>query len=371
MDIHVLSARQRTILKDGFALFLCLLFGEQLLFNSSVITTSVRSSLALCVDTVIPSLFCFMVLTSFLSGTNLSRILSLPLLPVTRFLCLPADCGSILLMSLLGGYPVGIKALTDAYQSKQMDEKLLKRMALFCCCPAPSFVIVAVGKRLLGSQTAGILLYSSQVLAALFLGLVTSVLSVGGTRNSICRYLRKPMNKSYGKAIVESVLFTSQTLLSMCGYILLFGAFSALLEQTALPKEAVSLFSAFLEITNGCVQVAGLSLPYKISILSFFLSFGGLSVLFQLKSILGETPCSLRQLFLGRLLHGICSSVFSWILLQSFPQALEAFTPSGKPVPITDSYTPLLTGCLIGMMLILLTSMERGTERENKSSRLR
>lgn len=354
-------------LPDCLMLLLCLIFGEQLLFNSSVISESIRSSLILCVDTVIPSLFCFMVLTSFLSATNLGKLLSIPLLPLTKLLCLPADCGSTLLMSFLGGYPVGVKTLRDKWEQGKIDENLLKRLAFFCVCPAPSFVIITVGCRFLNNQASGFLLYGAQVLAALFLALVSSVSAAAQSKKELYRFLRQPSHQSYSSALVNAVVFSSQTLLSMCGYILLFGVFSTLLTQSPLPAAVVSLFSAFLEITGGCTHLMELNSPYLLSIFSFFLSFGGLSVLFQLKNILGDCPCSTRWLFLGRICHGLCSAILTAILSQCFPQTISVFTTNDSPIPLTDPSTPLLSGCLIGMILILLSVMERGIRKKKQN----
>lgn len=352
---------------DCIMLLLCLIFGEQLLFNSSVISESIRSSLTLCVNTVIPSLFCFMVLTSFLSATKLGKLLSIPLFPLTKLLCLPANCGSVLLMSFLGGYPLGIKMLRDSWEQGKMDEKLLKRFTLFCVCPAPSFVIITVGCRFLNNQASGFLLYGAQVLAALFLALVSSVPVAAQSKKELYRFLQPTHYPSYSSALVNAVVFSSQTLLAMCSYVVLFGVFSTLLAQSPLPEAMVSLLSAFLEITGGCIQLKELSVPYLLSIFSFFLSFGGLSVLFQLKHILGDCPCSISWLFFGRICHGLCSAILTFIFSQCFPQAISAFTANDNPIPLSEPSTPLLSGCLIGMILILLTTMESGIQKKRKN----
>lgn len=344
---------------DLFVLFLCLIFGEQLLFHSAVVRESVEQSLQICVHTLIPSLFCFMVLTSFLSGTGLGKLLSLPLLPLSRCLCLPPDCGIILLMSLVGGYPVGIKALKDAHEQKRISQKQLQRMSLFCICPAPSFVIGAVGGKLLGNQRTGLILYIAQLLAFLFLGLLTSITDESFSRKELCDFLQKPVRQSYSSAVVEAVSFSSQTMLSMCGYVVLFGVCAELLCQLPIPEQLRPLLSASLEISCGAMKLTEIPVPQGLYLLSFFLSFGGISVLFQLKNILSDLPVSFGRLFIGRLLHGTFSAVFTALLLECAPQTFLVFSSAGRPIPVADPSTPILTGCLIGMLVIFLNSLEK------------
>ncbi len=354
------------LMVDFFLLLLCILFAEQLLFNSSVIRTSICNSLIICAETLIPSLFCFMVLTSFLSGTGLGKLLALPLLPISRFLCLPPECGYVLLMSLVGGYPMGVKALRDAFEQEQIPQKTFQKMSLFCICPAPSFVIIAIGKNLLGNQSLGVLLYCSQVLALLFLGLIISVTQETPSRKDLYHFIRNQSGKSYSDAIVEAVAFSSHTMLVMCGYVLIFSVCSVLLCQLPFPEEYMPLLSASMEITSGADKVAAMPSPYRLSILAFFLSFGGFSVLFQIKSMLNHTPCHFGWILTGRLMHGGLSAMFTALLLQCAPQTLNVFHANGKTIPVYDSSTPVLTLCLIGMLVIFLNSLENIPKKQNK-----
>ncbi len=345
------------------AFLVCIMAGEQLLFNSSLVTGAIRSSLELCVSTIIPSLFCFMVLSAFLSGSGLGKWLSLPLLPLMKWLKLPSGCGGILLMSLLGGYPAGAKGIRDAWQKGQLGEGVLQRLCLFCICPAPSFVIVALGERLLGNRQLGLLLYGAQVLALLLLAALSSFFTEDLHPGERLRYLRKGVDKSLSAALVDAVDFSCHTLLHMCGFVVLFGVTAALLGQLPLSSEQHSILSAALEITVGSRQLAESGGSHRLQLLAFFLSFGGTAVLFQLKNILQDVPCSFGRLLTGRILHGGLSVGIFQLLLRCFPQALEVLSGEVPPLAIHNSSTPLLSGCFLGMTLILLGSFEKS---ENK-----
>ena len=86
----------------------CVLCAAILVLDGDVVAAGALSGVQLCLQTVIPSLFCFMVLTGFLINSGLYRLISLPLGPLTKGLfCLPPSMGSVVLLSLIGGYPMG------------------------------------------------------------------------------------------------------------------------------------------------------------------------------------------------------------------------------------------------------------------------
>lgn len=350
-------------LELGLAL-LCLALGEQLILRGSLVSSAVKEALRLCVSVLIPSLFCFMVLSSFLSQSGLGRLLSLPLLPLSRLLGIPADCGSVLLLCLVGGYPVGAKALRDAYLGGRLEGKQFQRLCLFAICPAPSFVIIAVGQGLLGSLESGLLLYLSQVLGLLTLALVTRFFTRSTTKASVGLLLSRREKPSYSQALVDSVAFSANALLVLCGNVALFSVLRTLLEQLPWPGESALYLSAGLEVTSAMERLCAYALPHKLSVLAFYLAFGGLAVLFQLKNILGGLPCSLGRLLLGRVLHGLLAALYGALLLPLFPQAVAVFQSVSQPQPLASPSTPILTGCLLGMLLILLGSIQLSPEQK-------
>lgn len=261
----------------------CLSLGWGFLFRGSIVAKSVRGSLFLCANRLIPSLFCFMVFTSFLSLSGIGQVFAGLLRPVTYFLRLPKVTGTAVLMSFLGGYPIGAKNISDLYHRQEINQSIAARMMIFCCCPAPSFVILAVGVELLQSRKLGLILYASQVLSVLILGKSTALFCCrkeGPYRNddSIKHLPKCSAYDPIGSALVESVAFASSAMLPICGYVVLFGAFGALLQDVGLPEKLTVLLTAFLEVTTGTARLAELSTPVSLAVMSFFLhSVGCLS----------------------------------------------------------------------------------------------
>ena len=62
----------------------CVLCAAILVLDGDVVAAGALSGVQLCLQTVIPSLFCFMVLTGFLINSGLYRLISLPWGPLTK-----------------------------------------------------------------------------------------------------------------------------------------------------------------------------------------------------------------------------------------------------------------------------------------------
>ena len=339
---------------DYFMLMMCVLLGEQLVFNSGIVSSSIHASFEYYIDSLIPSLFCFLVLTAFISSSRLKHLFSFLMLPMCKLLCLPWNCGSILFLSLIGGYPAGIKALSDAWKQKEIDEATVKRVVLFAVCPAPSFVIVTIGCQLFHHIQTGILLYVTQLISTLFVAFALSIRqSVPSTKSLTCSMF-ETTGLSYSEALVEAVVFSAQTMLVMGGYILLFGVLRSFIAQIGFSGQLFALLSALLEISVGTAELIKFPSKYLLQILSFCLSFGSLSIQFQLKSNLKDCPCSLLRVMMGRLIHGIFSATVITVLIPLFPQAKAVFSADSFAIPQSQSSTPLLSICLVGMMIIII-----------------
>ena len=351
---------------DYLMLLMCVLLGEQLIFNSGIVRSSIHTSIEYFVDSLIPSLFCFLVLTTFISSSRLKHLFSFLMLPICKLFCLPWNCGSILFLSLVGGYPAGAKALSDAWKRKEIDEKIVKRMVLFAVCPAPSFVIVTIGCQLFHNIQTGILLYIAQLISTLLIAFVLSIRQSVPSTKSLTRSIFETTGLCYSEALVEAVVFTSQTMLMMGGYILLFGVFRSFITQIEVSESVLALLSALFEISVGTTELIRIPRKYLLQILSFCLAFGSLSIQFQLKSILRDCPCSFLRLMMGRLVHGFCSAMVITMLIPLFPQVKMVFSADSVVIPQNQSSTPLLGICLIGMMIIVAFTKKASPQLTSK-----
>ena len=97
--------KSNKLLRGAAALFFPVFFGAALLLFPDVSTTAAREGVALCLQTVLPSLFPFFVLSSLLVQSDVPRLLSRAMAGVMYPLFGVSGAGaSALILGLLGGY---------------------------------------------------------------------------------------------------------------------------------------------------------------------------------------------------------------------------------------------------------------------------
>lgn len=351
------------IKKTGVLLlsFLLVLLGVGLLMDASMVADGVRRGLQVCGGVLIPALFPFMVLSCFLVGTDMARILSLPLAPITtRVFRLPAHLGATVLLSLIGGYPVGAKMVANLLDRGEIDEATARRMLCFCVNASPSFLISAVGVGMLMVRRAGVVLLTGQVLATLIIGAVVSLGHPVPTGN------RRPSAGGAG-TFVPAVVDASSAMLTMCAFAILFSGILSLLRGIGLPDavagilhlnpEMVNAFSTGLfEVTGGSIAAAALGGEAAIVALSFCCSWGGLSVIFQVISCFRGKKPQFWPYVSSRIVHGFLSAGIALTLYRKFCADLPTWSTTIPPVLEMDPPKAAAALCLLAMCSILVLS---------------
>ena len=141
--------------------FLFMIF---VLFSPNVAKKSIEYGLIMCGEIVIPSIFPFTCVAIFIFSTKICRIFDYILKYPMKLLGLNGCIGSVLLMSLIGGYPVGGKLISKLYEEGAIDQKTANTLLTFCVNSGPTFVIVAVGCGMLKSYKAGYIIFISKML---------------------------------------------------------------------------------------------------------------------------------------------------------------------------------------------------------------
>ena len=155
------------------------------------------NSLVICAATLVPALFPFMVISEFIVNTGAFGLLSHIAAPLGRLLFRDENAAAIMLLSLIGGYPVGPKICEKLYQSGKTEIDKAVNAACFCVNPSAPFAITAVGIGLYGSFEIGIILFASNALACLFTGIIFA--HSGSRSNKSSRFrIKKDLRKQSG-----------------------------------------------------------------------------------------------------------------------------------------------------------------------------
>lgn len=345
--------------------------GIFLLFQSGELSVGIRRGLSLCSTLVIPSLFPFMVLSSFLIHSRASLFLSQLFQPFTSFLKLPKSTGSLLLSALIGGYPAAAKGIADYTRDGRLDSKTAARMLTFCVNAGPPFLIGAVGVGIFHSRKLGFLLFLAQFLSAVLLALLSTVFR---SETVINRKTQNPILPSNSSCLISSVLDAAESCFRMCAFVLLVCGVVDLLSGIPFLRIITenplynALFIGFFEVTAGAVacSVPGAGPLTAVAITSF----SGLCVIFQIAAVTDQSGISLKPFLLSRLFHALFSVGFLRLFLSFSPETVETFSArNGTVEAVFSASAPAAVSLLCMTSLFLLTLVPAETEEKAKNNR--
>lgn len=275
-----------------------------LILDSKTGINGAIEGIELCLKTVLPSIFPFIVLSGIISKTLSGR--QIPFLSAILRPCgIPVGAEYIFILGLLGGYPLGAKCIYDAYKRSELSGKDAKRMLGFCSNAGPSFIFGILGS-IFNNVLLVWLLWFVHILSAWIVG---------------CIIYKKPdsMASTHYQtsfSLSEIVRNSVYTIGYICAWIVLFRIVIAYLSKWLLNHFCIEfsvLVAGILELANGCCNLEYLvGTSSRFIIASVMLAFGGFSVAMQTKSVTGEL--GLGYYFPGKVLQFIISLLLSKIV---------------------------------------------------------
>lgn len=274
-----------------------------LLAAGPAVSGAVADGIQVCLRVLAPSLFPFLVFSGMAASTGLMDELGDGLAGVMgRLFRLPGCCGSIWLIGMLGGYPLGVKAAADQYRSGGLDRKQAERIMGFCACCGPGFLFNTAGLAVFGSVKTGVFLLGIHWAASLLTGfLLTRDLSLHHSVLQKSREFSLPI-----PAFTGAVCGAVRACGGICGFYLFFRGLAAF-----LPAGTPAWVLGSLEMSCGITALKGL--PGELPLAAAILGWGGLSVHFQAMDLLGGTGLRTGFYWKGKLLHSLLSATLCWL----------------------------------------------------------
>lgn len=314
-----------------FRIMTAVLLGALLLASPQAAAEGVRQGLAICLQTILPALFPFFVLCSWLTANLSTRGFALAL-------------GT----SWLGGYAVCAQNLAALQARRALTPQQVQLLLIAGCCSSPGFVIGCVGGQLLGSVPLGILLYSLQLAANL---LCAALLS-------LCKPPALPPAPQAKAAGLSAGGFAAalnrgvDSCLTVCGCIIFFRIVYCALAPV-LPTWLRPFVSALLEISAGCTDFAVQGGAVALYGCCFSLSVLGLSVFVQMRAFLGS-GMPWRRFLLSRGMHTALLLLAVRLLSPLLPGTAAVYSslaPRVIPMHRLRPDTALLTFCFFCAVL--------------------
>lgn len=300
------------------SLFMVLLLVLLLLNHAAESAQAALSALRLAATVVVPSLFPFSVLSSFLvlSGTA-AKWGTVFRRPMEKIFRVDGSCAPAWILGVLCGYPIGAAVLSGLYENGQVSRDSVERTLPYCSNASPGFIVSIAGGTMLGSQRAGWLLLLVHISASLLVGL-----TMRRKQPRLCPTpIAKPSERvslPFPTAFTEAVRRAALTMVQVSGFIVLFSVFLYLLRLAAeafhLGAVSTLLFSGILELTNGIQSLhtypAGFSIRFLLA--AAMLGWSGLCVHCQVLSLTLPQKISAKPYLAGKVLHCLYSVLLAF-----------------------------------------------------------
>lgn len=328
--------KNKKILTDTIFSLIIFLIMLLIISNPTRFSNSTVSGLNLFFTAVLPGLFPFMLLTKLLTEIGLIFKLTKKCNSFSNKLFGTSGLSLYaFFMSILSGYPIGSKIISDLYDKNYITETEAKRMSIFCTTSGPIFIIGAVGTQMFGDFKIGIFIYISHILSSVMLGIIYNVFSKKNnlkqsTQNLIIE--ANPTENIFSHCINQTI----NSLFIVAAYITIFYLITELLETLNIFKflsntlflifrnfnishsQCKSIIYGLLEVTRGCKSFSTDISILSTALTSGIISFSGLSIIMQSMSFLKNTKIKMHWFIKIKLMHSIISILLCFLLLTLF-----------------------------------------------------
>lgn len=314
-----------------------------LLFYSDVVKNGVKTGLIISANTIVPSLFPFMVCVLMITqigvtirNKGINRIL---------YLCFGHnfDMFFTFLLSMLGGYPIGAKLINEMLKEKKIDNKTANIMLMYCVNGGPAFIVCVVGG-ILKSRTIGFILLFSHLLSSV----IVALLFARKIKKQKLSFNNIEKREIYFSTIfVKSVNEATKSVISICSFIVVFFVIISLFVYFFNSSPNIKIAASFLEITSALYNTK------NIYLISFLLGFSGISICCQIIAILSDVRLNVLKFISGRIIHGGLSAVITKIITSIFNISVSTYS-NGITHTVITTYSNATLVISMAVMFVFL-----------------
>ena len=274
-----------------------------LILDSRCAADSARDALFLCGKTLIPSLFPLFVL----GGMLVPALAQIRIPGLSRILGFPEG---YFLLGLLGGYPLGAACIARAAERGDLRAEDAERLTGLCSLCGPGFLFGVVGTLL--SPGAAAVVFALQLEAAL----LTAALWPGATTTRI-------QAQAEAVSLSDTLNKATQSILTVCGWVTLAAVAAGFLRRwvlALLPEGIAVVLTGLMELTNGILAAGNLGKDARFLLCALFASFGGISVLLQIRGVSPVIP--MGQCIGQKTVHAVITTALAFLYLRTGIPAL-------------------------------------------------
>ena len=272
---------------------------------SKEIKESVILAINIWKNSLITSIFPFLLLSSLLVKYGFIDIISNFFGKITEKLYnLPKKASYAVITSMFTGFPTGSKYTKDLLNNNEITVEEANVLITFTSFSNPLFVISSIGEGMLNNKRLGIKIFIVHLLTGLLVGLLFKKGKETKNQNNQKRIIN---NKSFIENLTDSINETFKILVNILGLLVFFFIIVTIIDKI-LPNNMITLIlKGLIEITTGINSIAkiNLQIKMKVALIGLLLSFNGLSIHFQTKSIIDNTGIKYEKYLISRTIHAL------------------------------------------------------------------
>lgn len=306
--------------KNLIVCLLILFFLYEIFEHTNIITNIFIESSKLWFYNLFPSLFPFFIITDLLSNYGFINYISKIFGKIMKLFRLPEKSSYAFFMSIISGFPGNSKLIKELLDNNIINEKQATKLLTFTHFSNPLFIIGTIGTMYLNNKTISLLILIIHYLTNIVVGILFKNIYIEKniTLNNNNYHDKKAISKSFINTLIFSINNSLQTMFIIFGIII----FNSLLINLISVNLNISLhlkaiITGLLEITQGIKNISTLNINFinKITFITFFLSFGGISIHMQVFGILAKYRINYYIYLISRIIHACLSSLLIYLLL--------------------------------------------------------
>lgn len=274
------------------------------LINSNIIVNAIIDYSILFLTKLFPVSLLFFIFSTLLIDYGLIEL-------IQYYLKINTSSLYVLLISAISGFPSGAKYTKELLEKNLIDENTANKIIMFSHFPNPLFILGSVY----------LVLKDKEICLKLLLAIIISNIIIyifskdkKSTKNNI-KKLKVPSN--FSNVLSKAVTNAFNTLLLIYGTSLFFYLVATIITKyITLNTNSFIILNGFFDLTKGVFSTTLLNnLTLREIYILIFISFGGLSIHMQVKSIITDTSIKYKYFFIGRIIGTILALIIFILIL--------------------------------------------------------
>ncbi len=297
-----------------FIITILFFFIFEILTNSTSIISTISFSMEIWKNNIFPTLFPFFILSDLLINYGFIEIVSKYFSPLMKLFKIKSECAFIFVLSIFSGFPSNSKYTKELYDKGLINEYEATKVLLFTHFSNPLFILGTL--TLFLNKRLALIILICHYLGNIIVGIIFRNYHPSINSNKINNKVELN-NKSFIEILTNSIVKTIDTLLLLLGIITTFLIITTIIDSNLnLPNIIQYILNGIIEMTQGLkyVSMLNININLKAVISTFFLSFGGICIHVQVKSILKGTNIKYLPYLFARIIHGVVSSLLVLII---------------------------------------------------------